>query len=83
MQKDYFIRKRVPKSKGGRRKKYSSLAIICFLRELWVLINLACSERLKAAIPLWLPYYQKHSSNSLTKEEENLLLEISTSIIKR
>ena len=67
----------------GRPKKYHSQAVLVFLKDLWVLTNLACSERLKAAIPLWLPHYQLHSNNHLTEKELRLLSEISPSSIKR
>ncbi len=48
-----------------------------------MLTNLACAERLKAAIDLWLPYYRFHSSNHLTEKDIKLLSEISASTIKR
>jgi hypothetical protein len=67
----------------GRPKIYHHQAIIEFLKDLWVVTNLACSERLKAAIPLWLPYYQFHKKNVLNEEEQKLLLKISPSTIKR
>jgi hypothetical protein len=67
----------------GRPKKYRSQAVLVFLKDLWVLSNLACSERLKAAIPLWLPYYHLHSSNHLSEKDVKLLSEISSSTIKR
>jgi len=69
--------------KKGRPRKYQSQAITLFLKDLWVLTNLACAERLKAAIALWLPYYQFHSSNHLTEKDLKLLSEISPSTIKR
>jgi hypothetical protein len=71
------------KRKKGRPKKYHSQAINEFLKDLWVLTNLACSERLKAAIPLWLPYYHLHKKDHLTEKDVRLLLEISPSTIKR
>ena len=69
--------------KKGRPRKYKSQAILDFLKDLWVLTNLACAERLKAAIPLWLSYYHLHSSNHLSEKDVRLLLEISPSTIKR
>lgn len=69
--------------KKGRPRKYQSQAILDFLKDLWVLTNLACSERLKAAIPLWLPYYHLHKSNHLSEKDVKLLSEISPSTIKR
>lgn len=67
----------------GRPKKYHSTAIIEFLKDLWVVTNLACSKRLKAAIPLWLPFYVFHYKNSLSEKESQLLLEISPRTIDR
>jgi hypothetical protein len=69
--------------KKGRSKIYRSQAILDFLKDLWVVTNLACLERLKAAIPLWLPYYHLHSRNHLTENDIKLLSEISASTIKR
>ena len=69
--------------KKGRPKKYYSQGILEFLKDLWVLTNLACSERLKAAIALWLPYYHLHNKNILIEKDRILLLEISPSTIKR
>jgi hypothetical protein len=71
------------KKKKGRPKIYHHQTIAEFLKDLWVVTNLACSERLKAAIPLWLPYYQFHKKNVLNEEEQKLLLKISPSTIKR
>ena len=73
----------VRNKKKGRPKIYHHQAILEFLKDLWVITNLACAERLKAAIPLWLPYYQLHKKNMLKEKEEKLLLEISPSTIKR
>jgi len=42
---------------AGRPKQYHDPAILKFLTQLWRATNLACSKRLKAAIPLWLPFY--------------------------
>lgn len=67
----------------GRPRKYCSITIITFLKDIWVLTNLACSKRLKAAIPLWLPYYHLHNSNHLTEKDVELLLGISARTIDR
>lgn len=69
--------------KKGRHKKYNSLALLVFLKDLWVMTNLACSKRLKAAIALWLPYYHTDSGNNLSDEDKKLLLEISPRTIDR
>jgi hypothetical protein len=67
----------------GRPKKYYNPALLNFLKDLWVMTNLACSKRLKAAIPLWLPYYHLHNSNRLTVKDIKLLTEISPRTIDR
>lgn len=72
-----------PNKRKGRPKKYHSTAIINFLKDIWVVTNLACSQRLKAAIPLWLPYYVLHYKNILTQKDEQLLQEISPRTIDR
>jgi hypothetical protein len=69
--------------RAGRPNKYYRRAIITFLKDIWVLTNLACSKRLKAAIPLWLPYYHLHNGNHLTEKDVKLLLEISPRTIDR
>lgn len=80
-----LIRKKdtIANRKKGRRKKYNSLALLAFLKDLWVMTNLACSKRLKAAIPLWLPYYHTDNGSILSDENRKLLLEISPRTIDR
>jgi len=41
----------------GRKKKYTHHQILPILFDLWTKTNLPCSKRLKAIIPLWLPFY--------------------------
>ena len=67
----------------GRPKKYFSNAILDFLKVIWIVTNLSCSKRLKAAIPLWLPFYTIHYKNSLSEKEKKLLIEISPRTIDR
>jgi hypothetical protein len=67
------------KWKRGRKKKYNSPELKTFLIKLWKASNLACSLRLKAMIPIWLPHYP----TELSQETKQLLLEISASSIER
>lgn len=74
--------KDIPKTSykhSGRKKKYHQAEIIEFIKHLWVSTNLICSIRLKAAIPIWLPFYK----NQLTAEQTDLLMSISASTIDR
>jgi len=71
------------KKKPGRPRKYQHPEILTVLKQLWTLLNLPCSRRLKAAIPLWLPYYESHYGTSLSVEIKRLLLSISPATIDR
>ena len=42
----------------GRKKHYTDPVIKQVLTDIWVATNLPCSKRLKAILPLWLPYYE-------------------------
>ena len=45
------------KRKSGRKPQYDSKEFITALRRIWFATDQMCSKRLKAVIPLWLPYY--------------------------
>ena len=66
-------------SKRGRKKKYDHPLILEVLREIWVKTNLPCSKRLKAILPLWLPFYEFE----LPEDVKEALLSISPSTIDR
>ena len=68
---DLFVKRK------ERPKKYHSSTLLDFLKDLWVVTNLACSKRLKPAIPLWLPYYHLHKNNCFTPKDLKLIEEIS------
>lgn len=65
--------------KSGRPKVYHQEAIESFLVKLWVALNLACSRKLKAAIPYWIDY----SPVELSDQQKQLLRNISFSTIDR
>jgi hypothetical protein len=67
------------KERPGRRPKYQDPALMEALVFLWKAGNLPCGKRLKAMIPLWLPYYPKPLSN----EMKNLLMTIAAATIDR
>lgn len=66
----------------GRKKKYHTAGVISFLKTIWKKSNLICSDRLKAAIPIWLTGYKKNVL-ALSKKDEDLLRAISASTIDR
>lgn len=67
-------------SKRGRKKQYINPMIFKVLRDIWVATNLPCSKRLKAILPLWLPYYDPLSLPDLVKCQ---LLKMSPATIDR
>jgi hypothetical protein len=67
-------------SRRGRKKNYHDPLLVDVLHDLWIATNLPCSKRLKAIIPLWLPYYQSYS---LSEEVHQQLLTISPATIDR
>jgi hypothetical protein len=53
------------------------------LRRIWIALNLPCSKRLKAALPLWLPFYALQYRTALNPKHYALLLSISPATIDR
>lgn len=68
--------------RAGRKRKYHTEGVIKFLKTLWKKTNLICSDRLKAAIPIWLRIYKKNIS-ALSTQDEVLLRTISPATIDR
>jgi hypothetical protein len=75
--------KQMPCRRPGRPKHYDSPELLQFLTRLWQATNLACSKRLKAMIPLWLPWYRDEEGEKLSPTITALLLRISHSTIDR
>jgi hypothetical protein len=67
------------KSKSGRPSTYHHPEIFAFLKRLWIASNLACGKRLKAMIPLWLPF----DDTGIAQTNQKLLLNISAATIDR
>ena len=70
------------KQRCGRKSIYNSPEILEFLKTIWIATNLICSKRLKAVIPLWLPWYI-HEGKKLSKKNSDLLRKISPATIDR
>ncbi len=74
-------RKRNNKRKRlGRPKHYKDPILLEVLFDLWGKQNLPCSKRLKAAMPLWLPFYE---GRPLSDYFKNQLLAMSPATIDR
>jgi hypothetical protein len=57
-------------AKRGPKQKYDHPDLLNTLKHLWRVTNLPCSKRLKALIPLWLPFYPYHLPETV---KENIL----------
>ena len=68
--------------KRGRKPVYDHPRFIEALQRIWVTSDFICSRRLKAAIPMWLPFYEQ-SFGPLTDEIRSLLLMISRASLDR
>lgn len=68
--------------KRGRSSLYNNPALIKPLKRVWLAAHLPCSKRLKAVLPLWLPYYA-YEFEPLAQYTFDLLLRISASSINR
>lgn len=69
--------------KPGRPREYHDPQLMDVLMDLWRVLNLPCSRRLKASIPLWLPHYEEWMGITLPKETKEKLLSISPATIDR
>lgn len=65
----------------GRPKSYKPEEVIEPLKAIWFATNQMCGKRLKAAIPIWLPHYEK--TNVISSDVRKLILTISDRTIDR
>ncbi len=70
-----------PKPHQKTRRPTYAPKTISVLSSIWATAGYPCSQRLKALLPLWLPWAQKHFS--LSAQVQNQLLSISPSTIDR
>lgn len=68
--------------KRGKPSVYNKSSIIKPLKHIWLAANLPCSKRLKAILPLWLPFYAKEFGK-LPHDVLTALYSISASTIDR
>ena len=73
-----------PKKKrlAGRKPIYASPELLMALQRIWFASDQMCSKKLKAAIPLWLPFYET-LYKALTPETQDKLLTVSAATIDR
>ena len=78
---------RAPSPRRARRRpgpaaRYRDPCLVLALRRIWFATDQMCSKRLKAAIPLWLPFYE-HEFGPLPPEVAAKLLNASAATLDR
>lgn len=74
--------KRKPRQRAGRKPTYQNPKLLTVLKRIWLATDQMCSKKLKAALPLWLPFYED-TYQPISIELENSLLRISPATIDR
>lgn len=80
--KEQTNRMKTIKKKPGRKSTYNLAPLILVLKKIWLASDQMCGKRLKSALPLWLPHYEKHYK-TIEKEIYQLLENISSATIDR
>ena len=75
-------RKRGPTERPGRKPVYHSEELLRALRRIWLATDQICSKKLVAAIPLWLPFYER-TQGKLSAKTTQQLLSVSAATIDR
>jgi len=70
------------KRRAGRKPVYASAELLTALKRIWFASDQMCSKKLKATIPLWLPFYET-VYKALTPATQDQLLSISAATIDR
>ena len=65
----------------GRKKEYEPRLLLPLLKAIWLATDQMCGQRLKAAMPLWLPFYE--SNHSIPSEVKVQLLSASARTLDR
>jgi hypothetical protein len=72
---------RARQKKPGPKRRYDE-AVLAPLKAIWLLSEQMCSKRLKAALPIWLPFYEQ-AHGALAAATREKLLQISPAAIDR
>src|SRR3990167_9175876 len=66
----------------GRKKLYDPEPLLPPLKQIWLATDQMCGRRLKAAIPIWLPFYEA-TYGTLNVDIKNQLLAMSEATVDR
>jgi len=73
---------RKPRRRPGRKPRYQRDALLPVLKQLWLATDQMCSKKLVAALPFWLPFYER-TYGRLDDELRAQLLSISPATLDR
>jgi hypothetical protein len=87
LNRKYVIRRlnkleRSKRKKPGPQIKYKPEILLHPLKEIWIATDFMCGQRLKEAIPLWLPFFES-IQGPLPKEIKFELIKMSSATINR
>ena len=68
------------KRRAGRKPVYASPEFLSTLKRIWFATDQMCSKKLKAALPLWLPFYETRYQ-TLSQQTQDQLLAVSAATI--
>ena len=71
-----------PKKSAGRKPQYDDPKLMAVLKKIWFASDQPCGKRFKAAIPVWLPYYEE-SYGAIQEPIRGQLLTISAATLDR
>ena len=75
-------RKRGPTKRPGRKPVHCSEELLKALRRIWLATDQICSKKLVAALPLWLPFYERNH-RKLSAKTTHQLLSVSAATLDR
>lgn len=64
---------KVPRQAPGRPAQYGYADLLKPLKQIWFTSDQPCGKRLKAVLPLWLPYYEAHFGRLEARVRSDLL----------
>lgn len=68
--------------KPGKKKIYKPDVLLDTLKKIWLATDQMCGKRLKRALPLWVPHYEKHHE-PLSEDVSTQLVSMSAATIDR
>lgn len=72
----------IPKKRRGPKQRYAPEQILLPLERIWLATDMMCGKRLKKAMPLWLPHYEK-VYEPLSEELRQQLSSVSAATLDR